>query len=97
MYVSKSVLRELKRMVEDSEVLKEDDREWPEGDRVGTQELEIVLGEEHASFQLAKIGSMLDVQSSKDQDGLKVFYYFVQDLKCLVLSLINLHMKVKQI
>jgi protein mago nashi len=90
-------MRELKRMVLDSEVLKEDDRDWPEADRVGQQELEIVCGDEHASFQTSKIGSLLDVQNSKDPEGLKQFYYFVQDLKCFALSLLNLHMKVRPI
>ena len=56
MCVSQAVLKELKRIVIDSEVLKEDDENWPEADRVGQQELEIVLGNEHASFQTAKIG-----------------------------------------
>jgi protein mago nashi len=61
-----------------AQVLKEDDAQWPEADRIGRQELEIVLGDEHVSFNTAKIGSLLDVQSSKDPDGLRVFYYLVQ-------------------
>ena len=102
--------------------MKEDDANWPEPDRVGRQELEIVMGDEHVSFTAAKVGSLLDVQSSKDpvrcscagvacvvssphrsarfplsQDGLRVMYYLVQDLKCLVFSLITLHFKVKPI
>merc|ERR1712124_234347 len=66
MCVSKAVMRELKRMVIESEVLKEDDRDWPEADRIGQQELEIVCDDEHASFQTSKIGSLLDVRNSKD-------------------------------
>ena len=97
MYVSETVMREVKRIVADSQILREDDLEWPEGDKVGSQELEIVLGEDHASFTTAKIGSLLDVQSSKDPEGLRCFYYLVQDLKCMVFSLINLHMKIKPI
>ena len=46
------------------------------------------------SSQTTKIGSLLDVQDSKDPDGLRIFYYLVQDLKSLVFSLINLHFKV---
>jgi protein mago nashi len=46
--------------------MKEDDANWPEPDRVGRQELEIVMGGEHVSFTAAKVGSLLDVQSSKD-------------------------------
>jgi hypothetical protein len=34
------------------------------------------------------------VQDSEDPEGLRVFYYLVQDLKALVFSLIGLHFKV---
>lgn len=33
---------------------------------------------------------------SADPEGLRVFYYLVQDLKALVFSLISLHFKVTQ-
>lgn len=33
----------------------------------------------------------------RDPEGLRVFYYLVQDLKCLVFSLIGLHFKIKPI
>lgn len=46
------------------------------------------------SIQTAKIGSMVDVTESQDPEGLRVFYYLVQDLKALVFSLISLHFKV---
>ncbi|CAH0488072.1 unnamed protein product [Peronospora effusa] len=97
MTVSKSVIDEVKRIISDSEITKEDDKEWPEPDRVGRQELEIVLGNDHISFTCAKIGSLLDVQDSKDPEGLHVLYFLVQDLKCLVFSLITLHFKIKPI
>jgi protein mago nashi len=45
-------------------------------------------------YQTAKIGSLQDVQDSADPEGLRVFYYLVQDLKALVFSLISLHFKV---
>ncbi len=32
-------------------------------------------------MQTAKIGSLVDVQDSEDPEGLRVFYYLVQDLK----------------
>jgi protein mago nashi len=44
--------------------------------------------------QTAKIGSLADVTDSDDPDGLRVFYYLVQDLKALIFSLISLHFKV---
>ena len=47
--------------------------------------------------QTAKIGSLLDVQESKDPEGLRIFYYLVQDIKCFVFSLIGLHFKIKPI
>lgn len=47
----------------------------------------------HAA-QTAKIGSLVDVTESADPEGLRVFYYLVQDLKALIFSLISLHFKV---
>ena len=47
------------------------------------------------SVQTAKIGSLVDVTESADPEGLRVFYYLVQDLKALVFSLISLHFKVR--
>lgn len=44
--------------------------------------------------QTAKIGSLVDVTESADPEGLRVFYYLVQDLKALTFSLISLHFKV---
>lgn len=44
----------------------------------------------------AKIGSLVDVTESEDPEGLRVFYYLVQDLKALVFSLIALHFKVQR-
>jgi len=95
--VSKTVLAELKRIVTDSDILMEDDSKWPEPDRVGRQELEILIGDEHVSFTTSKIGSLIEVQDSADVEGLRCFYYLVQDLKCLVFSLMGLHFKIKPI
>merc|ERR1712135_117584 len=81
----------------DTIIRKEDDTLWPKPDRVGRQELEIVLGEEHVSFTSSKIGSLVYVNDCKDAEGLRCFYYLVQDLKCLVFSLIGLHFKIKPI
>ena len=61
-----------------AQVMKEDDNNWPMPDRVGRQELEVIVGSEHTSFTCTKLGSVLQVQQSKDPDGLKVFYYLVQ-------------------
>eukprot|EP00771_Trimastix_marina_P003436 gnl/Trimastix_PCT/470.p2 GENE.gnl/Trimastix_PCT/470~~gnl/Trimastix_PCT/470.p2 ORF type:complete len:163 (+),score=32.12 gnl/Trimastix_PCT/470:48-536(+) len=96
-YVSDMVLNELRRIIEESEVMKEDDANWPQPDRVGRQELEIVMNNVHICFTTSKIGTLLNVNQSKDPDGLRVFYYLVQDLKCFVFSLIGLHFKIKPI
>mmetsp|Transcript_20774 Transcript_20774/g.23104 ORF Transcript_20774/g.23104 Transcript_20774/m.23104 type:complete len:155 (+) Transcript_20774:66-530(+) len=96
-FVNDAVLDELKKIISDSEVMKEDDSQWPEPDFVGKQELEIVLNNEHISFMTSKIGSLLDVTESKDPEGLRTFYYLVQDLKCLVFALIGLHFKIKPV
>jgi protein mago nashi len=95
--ISKAVLEEVTRIIEDSEILKEDDSKWPEPDRVGRQELEIVMGSDHISFTCSKIGSLVEIQNSKDPEGLRNFYFLVQDLKCLVFSLIGLHFRIKPI
>ena len=91
------VLNELKKMIDDSQILKEDDKLWPEADEVGRQEIEILHNGHHISFVTTKIGSLVDITDSADVDGLKCFYYLVQDIKCLVFSLISLHFKIKPI
>lgn len=58
--------------------MKEDDANWPTPDRVGKQELEIIINGQHISFTCTKLGSVLQVQQSKDPEGLRVFYYLVQ-------------------
>jgi len=97
MWVGALVVKELKRVVEQSEIIKEDDTNWPKKNIVGKQELEIRIGNDHIAFETAKIGSLVDIQDSEDPEGLRVFYYLVQDLKCLIFSLISLHFKIKPI
>lgn len=74
---------------------REDDSQWPEPDRVGRQELEVVMGREHISFTCSKLGSLADIAAAKDPESLRAFYYLVQDLKALVFSLISMHFKLK--
>ena len=97
MFVSDSVVAEVRRIIEESEIVREDDNQWPETNHDGRQEFEVVLGNQHISFATAKIGSLLDVQESSDPEGLRIFYYLVQDLKCLVFSLVGLHFRIKPI
>jgi len=95
--VNMVVLKELRRVIEESEIMKKDDSNWPAPDRIGRQELEIVCGDEHISFVTSKIGSVVEADQSKDADGLKVFYYLVQDIRCMVASLMALHFKIRPI
>lgn len=46
-------------------------------------------------IKTSKLSSLVEVQDSKDPEGLRAFYYLVQDLKAFVFSLISLHFKVK--
>ncbi|KAI8379507.1 mago nashi-like protein 2 [Radiomyces spectabilis] len=96
-YVSPAVLQELKRIINESEIMKEDDSQWPQKNVVGSQELEVRIGNTHISFETSKLGSLMEVQESQDPEGLRIFYYLVQDLKALVFSLITLHFKIKPI
>ena len=71
-----------------------DPKSWPQAtDR--KQELEVKIGERHMTFACAEIGSLLDVQKSDDPEGLKNFFYLVQDLKTLVFSLVSLHFRIR--
>lgn len=96
-YVNNIILDELKRIVNECGILKRNDKTWPEPDNIGKQELEIVLGNQHISFLTCKFGSLLDVKNSKDPNGLEVFYYLMQDIKCMVFSIINMHFRLKPV
>ena len=49
-YLNEIVMGELKRIVLESEIMREDDRVWPMPDKIGRQELEIIFGNEHIRF-----------------------------------------------
>ncbi|CDO57545.1 Conserved hypothetical protein. Putative Mago nashi domain protein [Geotrichum candidum] len=95
--ISPTVVEEIRRIITESEIVHEDDKKWPPKNRDGKQELELRLGSFHISFETAKIGSLSDIQNSDDPEGLRVFYYLVNDLKAFVFSLISLHFKIKPI
>lgn len=48
--VSPAVMEEVKRIVTKSEVIEEDDSQWPEPDSIGRQELEILIDNKHIFF-----------------------------------------------
>jgi protein mago nashi len=93
--VHRAVLEEARRIVRESAVMRADDAAWPEPDKIGRQELEVMLDGEHISFTCSKLGALSDIAASADPESLRGFYYLAQDLKCLVLSLISVHFKVR--
>lgn len=52
MCVSSLLIAEIKRIVKDSEIMKEDDSRWPQKNKDGRQELEIRLGSDHIQFEV---------------------------------------------
>lgn len=97
-YLSPAVVDEFQRIIRTSQIRSVDDQHWKEPSLdSGRQELEIKMGNEHIAFTCAEIGSLAQVEKSADPEGLKAFYFLTQDLKCLVLSLISMHFKVKPI
>jgi hypothetical protein len=41
--------------------------------------------------QTAKIGSLVDISDSEDPEGLRVFYYLIQDLRVCLLTITAFH------
>jgi protein mago nashi len=93
--ISPAVVEEIRRMVLESRIESVDDSTWERMKDRATrrQELEIKIGNEHLAFTCPEILSLLDVEKSPDPQGMKLFYYLAQDVKCLVFSLISLHFK----
>ncbi len=92
--VSSQVIKEIKKIIKQSEIIKEDDGKCPRRTRTDARSWKFASMESTSRFETAKIGSLVDVTESADPEGLRVFYYLVQDLKALVFSLIALHFKV---
>lgn len=57
--LSPAVLEEIRRILELSEIVKEDDTKWPPKNRDGKQELEVRMGKYHISFEVRIISSEL--------------------------------------
>lgn len=97
--IAPAVVEEMKRIVIESRITSVDDSTWERMEDRSTrrQELEIKIGNEHLAFTCPEILSLLDVQKSPDPEGMKLFYYLAQDMKCFVFSLISLHFKIKPI
>ena len=68
--IHKSVMEELKRIIDDSEITKEDDALWPPPDPGSQNKLEIIIGDERISFTTSKIGSLIDINQPKNPESL---------------------------
>ena len=55
MCVSSLLITEIKRIIKDSEIMKEDDSRWPQKNKDGRQELEIRFGNEHIQFEVSLV------------------------------------------
>lgn len=53
--LSPAVMNEVRRIVEKSEIMQEDDANWPEPTTEGRQELEIILDNKHIFFIVAPL------------------------------------------
>ncbi len=87
--------RTLSGAITESQVLDQTDAEWPKPNEQGKQELTIEIGKKEKSLRCSKIGSFTEVLKCSDRKGMEIFYYLIQDLKCLFFSLIGLHFKLK--
>ncbi|KAL3773568.1 hypothetical protein ACHAWO_003055 [Cyclotella atomus] len=97
-HLSPAVVEETRRIIQTSDITTIDDSNWTEPQKgQARQELEIKMGNLHIAFTCAEIGSLVDVMNSVDPEGMRVFYYLTQDLRCLMFSLISLHFKIKPI
>jgi len=85
----------------ESNILQYDDAHWTQPDSVGRQELEVRVAGQHVSFVCGKIQSMAELEgkgvTGDALEGMKQLYFLSQDLRCLVMSLITLHFKIKPI
>lgn len=97
-HLTAATVEEMRRIVRESDVLREDDARWPAPNADGRQELEVVCGSEHISFVTSKIGSQAELEAAtEDVEGLKNFYFLIQDIRCMIFSIIGLHFKIKPI
>jgi protein mago nashi len=93
-YISILVFEELLRILRESQILLENDKDWPQPLSESKQELEIRYGKNIKILKCKGLLSLSSIKNEKDVEGLKIFYYHIQDLKVFIFSLISLHFKV---
>ena len=88
------VQEEIRRLIDDSDILAQSDRKWPEADNAGLQELEIELSrDQRKRFVTNKLISMAKTGETADPTGLKIFYNLTHDLREFFMGIITLHFK----
>ena len=99
--LSPTTLRQFQHIVDQSNITQYEDTQWTQPDSIGRQELEVRSSGQHVSFVCGKIQSMAELDgkgvSGEALEGMKCLYFLSQDLRCLVMSLITLHFKIKPI
>lgn len=96
-YLNEDLLEEIKRIIRDSGVMKVNNEKWNKPDESCSQYLKIDIDGSYKKLISKTIGSYSQVLTSEDPDGLNCFYYLIQDLKCMVFSLISLNFRVKPV
>ena len=89
--LSPVALRTFKRKLLESYILDCNDENWPEPNREGRQELEVVIGGTHISFVTAMCITSQSAKDSSDPQGLTQFVNLAQDLRQLVADLFRMH------
>ena len=51
--ISAAVVQEMKHIIKESEIMREDDSKWPSKNKDGMQELAIKIGKDSISFQVS--------------------------------------------
>ena len=100
--LSPTTTQQFRAIVTASTILQHEDSHWTQPDAIGRQELEVRTANQHVSFVCGKIQSMAELEGregvdSEAMEGMKCLYFLSQDLRCLVMSLITLHFKIKPI
>ena len=59
------MVKEIKKIITDSEIMTCNDENWPHPDKIGMQKLDVRIGNEEINFRTSKIGSYSEVRKSK--------------------------------
>ena len=93
-FVAPAVVDGLRAMIEEAGADNFSDETWPQPDKVGKQELEIVIGRSHLCLATTVFPSALAIKDAGNPVGLEKFHFFTQDLTAFFLSLLALHFKI---